>query len=300
MLINKYVHTIVVVALCVYLGACATVRNGLSLTKNTKQSPIAYLRETNGFWQIWLTDMTGDKHRQLTFDAMDISRVSWGAGHQHLLANRSDGQLSMINTQTGGVQLLKLPVKGMLDAQISKDGKWIAFSLISTLKMDTNNLWRIRPDGSGLQKLTNQGELQLSPSWSAAGDKVLYTAGTSIERHEIWMLDVATGSQQQISQGRGFKLDPSIGPAGPIVYSSNVNTTDQFDLWLQDTHNDTPVQLTDTWAVESEPAWSPSGQKLAYVAIDESGNRIWVMDRNGINAHPITPFGATCRGPAWY
>lgn len=297
MLISSLKHFSLTAIVCFLLGILLPTA---VVAEKPGRPHIAYLRETSGYWQVWLTDGSGANHRQLTFDDMDVTRVSWNKGRSSLFANRSDGRMISIDIDTGKTKLLDLPVKGMLDAQISKDGEWLAFSLISTPKMDTNNLWRVRVNGDDLQKLSNQGELQLLPSWSADGKHIVYTAGTSIERHEIWMLDIESGSQHQISQGRGYKLDPAIGADGAIVYSSNVSGADQYDLWLQSEQGAVPVQITHTWAVESEPAWSPDGKKLAYVAIDIDGKRIWIMDRNGKNAQPVTPAGAACRGPAWY
>jgi len=47
------------------------------LSASALDQSIAYLRLTEGYWQVWVTDSKGKEHRQLTFDASDKARISW-------------------------------------------------------------------------------------------------------------------------------------------------------------------------------------------------------------------------------
>ena len=262
------------------------------------EAKIAYLRLTDGFWQVWLTDPAGDRHVQVSFDETDKTRVSWMPNRKALVCNVNDGRIQRISADGKHTEYLTLPVSGMFDAQVSPDGKRLAFSLPSTQKKDNNSIWMVGIDGKGLRKLTNQPELEISPSWRPDGAEIVYSAGKTVEAHELWQVSLKDHAQEQLTAGTlSLKVDPAVSPAGVIAYSDN--QAGSYDIWVLDKDGGKPARITDMPEFEGEPSWSPDGKALAFSVYRSGENRIWVSDNVGKGARPVTPAGVRSRSPVW-
>jgi Tol biopolymer transport system component len=126
----------------------------------------------------------------------------------------------------------------------SPDGKWIAFSTDRNTDWvgaergagaghhQETSLYLIRPDGTGLRRLTPAGTSVGSPKWSADGKKLvayqIATNQTASSRSrgfgngtsQIVTIDVATGEIHPETTGPGVKVSPQFLPDGSIGYTS--------------------------------------------------------------------------------
>ncbi|MCO6411405.1 MAG: PD40 domain-containing protein [Thiogranum sp.] len=267
-------------------------------TAQAAEPEIAYLRLTGGFWQVWVTDTEGAQHVQVSFDETDKTRVSWLPDRKQLICNTSDGRIQRIAVDGKLEQDLDLPVSGMFDAQVSPDGKQLAFSLASTQKKDNNSVWIVGVDGTGLRKLTNQPGLAISPAWAPDANAIIYSSGKTVKAHELWKASVDGKRQEQISTGRAtLKVDPAVSTAGDIAWSDNRHGS--HDIWIHRKGGGEPVRITDMPEFEGEPSWSPDGKSLVFSVFRAGEQRIWVSDPEGLGARPITPADARSRAPAW-
>lgn len=262
-----------------------------------ESAQIAYIRLTDSIWQIWTMSADGTQHQQWTDDYYDFTRLSWGPKGESILANRSDGTLHQLNLSDGKIQQLNITGTGIYDAQWSPDGLWIVFSRISTSVPDNNNLWRVHPDGSELQKLTNQPELQILPTWGPDSNKVAYSAGKAIHQHEIYTLDVKSGSVSQISNGQGYHYDPAYSSNNDLAYSANISGN--YDIWFQSGGSGESRQLTTNTAFDGEPSWSPDAKFIAFTSFRGGHKRIWTTNLETGSIIALTPEDSDSRSPAW-
>ena len=123
----------------------------------------------------------------------------------------------------------------------SPDGKWIAFSSDrgSTLPfahgrwehLQIVDLYVIRPDGSGLRRITEHGNFCGSPKWSADSRRVIaycMTAEQTLANRRaapepgndtrLVSIDIATGTSSDLPAGAGVKFNPSPLPGNDIGY----------------------------------------------------------------------------------
>lgn len=243
-------------------------------------------------------DVSGEQHEQVSFDEIDKTRISWQPDRKGLICNVSDGRIQRITLGNQEMEYLSLPVKGMFDAQVSPNGKQLAFSLPSTQKKDNNSIWVVSVDGKGLRKITNQPELEISPAWHPDASAIIYSAGKTVEAHELWRVDLKDHAQMQLTTGTvSLKVDPAISQSGAIAYSDN--QAGSYDIWVLGKQVKHPVQITDMPGFEGEPSWSPDGKSLAFSAYRSGEKRIWVSDSEGKGARPVTPADANSRSPAW-
>jgi TolB protein len=58
-------------------------------------------------------------------------------------------------------------------------------------------------------------------------------------------------------------------------------------------------QLSFGEAEDDSPAWSPDGRRIAYVSVRDGFSRIWVMNADGGDPHPVTPPRTESIHPTW-
>ncbi|WP_417260976.1 hypothetical protein [Celeribacter sp.] len=109
----------------------------------------------------------------------------------------------------------------------SADGKWIWFNSDRT---GASELWRVRPDGSGLERMTEDAMVNWFPHPSPDGESVVYLAY----------------------------------PEGTVGHPPGMHV--ELRLWTEtDRPTETLVQLTGGQGTINSPSWSPDGQAFAYV-----------------------------------
>jgi TolB protein len=94
--------------------------------------------------------------------------------------------------------------------------------------------------------------------------------------------------------------EPGFDVAGyPIVFSSNRDGS--YDLWLMRADGSDPLQLTSDPGDEGFPSWSPDGERLAFVALDDTNAEdIYVMNADGTDRQQLTHTDEHCEGtPSW-
>lgn len=283
----------IVALLFATLAACTvTVQQNDSAASHQ----LAYLRLTEGTWQVWLTDGSGSRHRQLTTDPVDKTRLSWSPDRKALLYNGNNGRLYRLSLETDEPAILPLPLTGMLDATLSPDGQWLGFSLQSTHEQDNNDLWVMRLNGKGARKLANQPGVSQMLSWAPIGDVVAYTQSENRNDHQLWQLTVANGERRQLTVGDANYFDPSYSPSSQLAYAANL--TGNYDIWVYGPHGKLQ-QITHHPAYDAQPSWSPTGDAIAFYSQRGNQRRIWVKNLKNNQLKPITPGDAASRLPVW-
>jgi Tol biopolymer transport system component len=122
--------------------------------------------------------------------------------------------LAMCALRDGSYGIVTIPVEGgpetrLTDAQghadgpdYSPDGDWIWFN---SSRGGTMQLWRVRPDGSDMEQMTDDDRTNWFPHPSPTGDAVLYVAyAGGVEGHprdhdvELRLLDLVDGSTRTL------------------------------------------------------------------------------------------------------
>lgn len=114
------------------------------------------------------------------------------------------------------------------DPQISPDGEWIVYRRMGfdiLADRAAGNLWMLRSDGSGHQKLSSRETSESSPRWSPTGDRLAFVSSTD-EGSEIYVYWLATGKFARISQLPGSPSSLTWSPDGSRLAFSMVVEAD--------------------------------------------------------------------------
>jgi Tol biopolymer transport system component len=213
-------------------------------------------------------------------------------GSEVMLMNRigpSKMALYVANADGSGERRLLPDSTGLdYDASFSPDGSWIVF----TSERDPEgsgqaDIWRVHPDGTGLERLTRDPSMEDAGVLSPDGSKLAYVSTKGGGRTaNIWVMDLATRKARNLT-GNGSKepmatmnghFRPAWSPDGQWI----AFTSDRGEAWLgaesgagaghwhptslyvMRADGSGLRRLTSTTPAESvgTPAWSSDGRRI--------------------------------------
>ncbi|MBZ5624102.1 MAG: hypothetical protein LAQ69_36195 [Acidobacteriia bacterium] len=163
---------------------------------------------------------------------------------------------------------------------LTPDGKWIVFTSERAGQAD---LYRVQPDGSALEQLTNDPAFDDQGSLSPDGKSLAFISTRGEGFANLWLLDIASHKYQNLTNSRSGNFRPSWSPDGRwIAFSSDrdANPGRFPGQWehLQSTgiyliHPDGTGlrRLTKAGGFAGSPTWSTDAKRVLYYETDETG-----------------------------
>jgi TolB protein len=154
-----------------------------------------------------------------------------------------------------------------------------------------NRIWRVDSDGYGLVPLTPAGRIAYSPSWSADGQRIIYTEHAD----NAWRLVVhslPTGSRTVVpGTAASENHTPAFSPDGRHAAFARVvdgryaiHQTDVRDLCC------TQRLTVGRFADNLSPTYSPDGRRIAFVTSRAGTPQIYVMAVDGTSQELMVPY----------
>jgi tricorn protease len=170
----------------------------------------------------------------------------------------------------------------------------------------TNNIWKVREDGSDPVQLTHHTSGSLFwPSLSSDGKTIVYE-----ENFGLWKLDVPTSETHEIKiniqsddKDNNLELLTVNGDADSFHLSPSSKRaviTTHGELFTIATEKGDVSRVTHSpGARETDPQWSHDGKWIAFVSDQNGREEVWVCDENGNQARRISDNDAQKSQISW-
>ncbi|MBM3382112.1 MAG: hypothetical protein FJY29_06695 [Betaproteobacteria bacterium] len=153
-------------------------------------------------------------------------------------------------------------------------------------------------DGSGLRQITNNGSINMSPSWSPDGTKITYTSFRE-GKADIYVYNLLTQKTAKLTTGFGNNSGANWHPDGrKIAFSgshsglTSIFTVNSFD-------GSERKSFIAGSGLEVEPAYAPDGQKVAFVSGRFGNPHLFIRDLRSNADTRITYAGWYNSSPSW-
>lgn len=190
-----------------------------------------------------------------------IAFASFGPLDSTLFIAKGDG--------TAPRAVLSMPGRDY-NASFAPDGTWIVFT---SDRAGTAQIFRVRPDGSGLQQLTDGQFFNDQGTLSPDGNSLAFVSDRG-GRANLWLLDIGSGAFTKITQLAAGDFRPAWSPDGTwLAFSSDrdsrhpkftftsLHSTEIFII-RRDGSRLRRLTMLDSFA--GSPAWSTDGESLTF------------------------------------
>jgi Tol biopolymer transport system component len=176
----------------------------------------------------------------------------------------TDCGLSIVNADGSSLRKLTDGVDDKTPA-LSPDGKKVAFS---SIQRDGNSeIYVVNTDGTGLTRLTNRPETDVSPEWSPDGTMIVFAgslAGGDPYKRYIFLMNADGSGLKQLTKGTGFAPNWAINGEKIYYVTSRQSVNDIMSIRPDGTGN---IGVKAVGALSVNPAvMSPDGSALAFIS----------------------------------
>jgi len=234
---------------------------------------VVYTRKQLGNSSVWIMRSDGSEEREVF---------------------NPQGYVNPVHARTGLI--------GAFQPAWSPDNEWIVFGLGSWFTLrdkEAAAIWRIRRDGTGLERLTFLDMHSGFPSYSADGKEIVFRVWADDEKG-LRILNLDTREIRKLTEG--YDNLPGWSPDGQrIVFTRKREEDGNFDIYTirpdgSDLHRCTDHESSDghaVWTQDNRIMWSGSqhgfrDEAPLYDMTFQQYGQIYIMDADGANKRLLT------------
>ena len=243
---------------------------------------IVFTSDRNGSGDLFRVNADGSGLMQLTSDDSYEDQAAFSPDCKKLVfvSTRGSGYASLwtLDLATKRTKALTSGAGGDYRPAWSPDGQWIAFSSGRGItapfaegrweRQQLAEIYLIRPDGSGLKKVTSTGGFCGSPKWMGDSRHVLAYCSTAQQTMQLRRsapepgsesrlvsIDMTTGVLTEINAGPGVKMNPSPLPGNEVGYIRKDSAAGGIYYASGSRGPRGPIRAA---------AWSPDGKRVVF------------------------------------
>jgi TolB protein len=162
----------------------------------------------------------------------------------------------------------------------SSDGKWVVYT---QERSGLSDIYRIHPDGSGLERLTNDPAFDDQGALSPDGRFLAFISTRGSGTANLWLLELATKKYKSLTSGQAGNFRPAWSPDGawiafssdrdatPGVYPGQWETLQSTGIYIVRPDGNGLRRVTKPGGVAGSPSWSADGKRILFYETDETG-----------------------------
>ena len=265
---------------------------------------IAFASNRTGDFDIYIIDANGENLTQMTDNfPWDDSWPHWSPVSEEIVftSHRHGGvDVYLLDVRTGDQKQLTNFNYRTVYPKWSPGGTKIAF--VSAIREEIpprgRMIWRMKPDGTDLEALVMDGELNDEPAFSP-DDKWLAFTSEKDKNVEIYSMNIDTQQIIRLTNHPDVDYQPDWSPDGEnIAFVSHRDGNP--DIYTMDANGEQLTNLTKSQRIEMWPAWSPDGAQIAFEQETLDGRyEIHVLDKNGKNQVKVADIPFANGFPTW-
>ena len=145
-------------------------------------------------------------------------------------------------------------------------------------------LFVMRPDGSGVRRLTGDLPPVSHPAWSADGLRIAFNAG-SPTLSDIYLINLDGSGLTKITSEARANFYPTWSPDGSrLAFSSNRDG--DWDIYVMNADGSRVRQLVDSPGLDDKPQWSPDGSQIGFATNRSGSPELLAVDRRPARRRP--------------
>ncbi len=231
----------------------------------------------------WPSEDHGDHAPAFSPDGQTLAFIRCGWGTHHVYT---------VSVSSGDEQLLTSRQLSIGGLAWSADGNHLVFS-------SEESLWRIARTGGSPAWFATVGMNIGGPSIAHQGHRLAYEQASN--EVNIWQVGTTkpNATPTRLIASTRAEASPAISPDGQrVVFISNRSGTPE--VWVSRRDGSSPARLTSFGGLPIKtPRWSPDSRSVAFVAVVEGCNDLFVVDAAEGLLRRLTEDTATDVFPSW-
>lgn len=162
----------------------------------------------------------------------------------------------------------------------------------------SKELYMMDYDGAGIQRLTANQSINLSPAWSPDARSVAFMSYMRGYPYLYRLFAFERRPIQLLAGFLGLNSSPAWSPDGKSI-AMTLTKDDNPEIYVLNVAAGAFRRLTNHRGIDTEPSWSPTGREIAFVSERAGTAQIFVMDADGANVRRLTFGGGFNTQPRW-
>jgi Tol biopolymer transport system component len=152
---------------------------------------------------------------------------------------------------------------------------------------DSQDVWSINADGTGLRRLTREPWREFDPTLSPDRRRIVYRSEPD-EYPELWTMNADGSAQHQLTQEGGF---PTWSPDGSMIaYAPPGGPSGRSWIAIMNADGSGKLRLPHTDRGEY-PSWSPDADRIAFTNAISGERLMYIVDIDGSRVVDLSSVG---------
>jgi TolB protein len=264
--------------------------------KGVFSTRIAYVNRQGQKFRLMVADSDGYNEQTVLAQNQPIISPAWSPDGSHLAYVSFEAGHAAIYMQSLYInqRVLLANFRGSNSAPTwSPDGKQLAIVLT---REGSSQIYLIRPDGSGIHRITFSGTIDTEPNFSPDGQSLLFTSDRGGSA-QIYRMPVEGGAAQRMTFGEGNNYSPRYSPDSKGFVYTHFNNG-KFYIAAQDFQSG-QVEILSAGGWEKKPSYAPNGKLILFASEARGRGILATVSSDGrVQQHMFTQSG-DAREPVW-